>query len=454
MATRSGTSFGVLASLVVFALLALVFFALAVVFIARAQTYSRELDTARQDLREAVANQDDRWEELRNLSGRQSVVSYLDEQNAELLRLIGLPARLDAETARTRAAQRLDEEEINDVLSEAQSLRRELSRVRAELSAAEDAARLAAEDRDAAIARLERVREQNAETVASLRSEIDRYRQQVEAYRADVEQTQGAYDDQIASVRGDLTQRIAQLVDERRDLAADLLVAREQLNRLRGDTARSTLSGSFEGALVDGRVIEVAPATSEVAIDLGRRDNLVLGMTFEVYGRDVSVRPDAEGVFPPGKATIEVTRIDERTGRARVIRSVSGSPILQNDKLVNAVYDPNKTYKFAVFGNFDTNDDGVATTAEADAIRGYIQEWGGEASDDIAGDTDFLVLGQPPVLPPQPPFDAPREVIQRFLDLQARADKYDEMFDAAQATNIPVLNQNRFMTLTGLDARR
>ena len=111
-------------------------------------------------------------------------------------------------------------------------------------------------------------------------------------------------------------------------------------------------------------------------------------------------------------------------------------------------------YSFTVFGNFDTNQDGTATAQEIHDIRAIINAWGGETSEDLQGDTDFLVLGERPILPPQPSADAPIEVIQRYLQLQRAVQKYDELFETARDTGIPVLNQNRLYTLTGLYARR
>ena len=44
---------------------------------------------------------------------------------------------------------------------------------------------------------------------------------------------------------------------------------------------------------------------------------------------------------------------------------------------------------------------------------------------------------------------APIESIEFFISLKRQALRYDELFEKAQATSIPVLNQNRLYTLTG-----
>ena len=48
----------------------------------------------------------------------------------------------------------------------------------------------------------------------------------------------------------------------------------------------------------------------------------------------------------------------------------------------------------------------------------------------------------------------PLKLIQRYLKLQQVVQKYDELFEAAKRTSIPILNQNRLMTLTGMAGQR
>src|SRR5206468_2777376 len=104
----------------------------------------------------------------------------------------------------------------------------------------------------------------------------------------------------------------------------------------------------------------------------------------------------------------------------------------------NAVYDPNKVYTFLVYGNFDANQDGVATQQEAVDIRALIESWGGKVVDELAGNVDswggkvvdelaanvdFLVLGQKPPLPPQPQSGAPAAVIQEYMRVRRIAEQ-------------------------------
>ena len=110
-------------------------------------------------------------------------------------------------------------------------------------------------------------------------------------------------------------------------------------------------------------------------------------------------------------------------------------------------------YNFVVFGNFDTNNDFVYTPQERSELAALVEEWGGRVESDISGETDFVVLGQRPTLPPAPKIDDPIEIVQRYRRLAQEQRKYDDLFNTASNTGIPVLNQNRFYTLTGLDSR-
>ena len=82
-------------------------------------------------------------------------------------------------------------------------------------------------------------------------------------------------------------------------------------------------------------------------------------------------------------------------------------------------------------------------------MRSKIAAWRGEVMEDLGGDVDFLVLGERPVLPPEPSRNAPIEVLQEFIRLKGIRDRYDDLARRAAESSIPVLNLNRLDTLTG-----
>ncbi|MHC4975061.1 MAG: hypothetical protein ACYTF7_00480 [Planctomycetota bacterium] len=295
-------------------------------------------------------------------------------------------------------------------------------------------------DQDAQLARLEGKIDQSVSDVqeyrASLTTTLDENSSRVEEIRRNAAETEDA-----------LNGRIAELEQEQ-------LLLQSIVEELRSERSDTLLNAENEYALADGRVIGTQSSTDEVFVNLGRDNRLVVGMTFEVYDDTTAIRPDAEGAYPLGKAAIEVIRINQGSSTCRVIRSNSRNPVVEGDIIANALYDPDKVYRFVVYGNFDTNRDEQATSQEAQNIVGIISDWGGLVENEMSGNTDFLVLGERPVLPPEPSADSPLPVIQNYIRQKRSVEEYDRLFRVASQTSIPVLNQNRLYTMTGLTGDR
>jgi hypothetical protein len=429
-----------------------------VVFAAKAQSLGRDFRAAQSDLAAAVRpeERDDRWEELKREAGSSGagVVRFLDQNNRRLNTLLGAAPRDTPAAIEERIAQRFGAD-AGSMARVVEQLEGQVSSLTQQLDEANRARAAAQADLQNSIDRMEQMRTENAATVAALTAQIDTTKEAVEDYRTDVQMTKDEYQASLAAARSEGEQKAADLQTSLSEARDQVLLLQEQLDRCRGETRATSLRPVDEATIFDGNIVAVDPLNNEVSINRGRRNQIVLGMTFEVYTDGTVIRPDADtGEYPPGKAAIEVIRVEDGTARARIIRERRGNPVIAGDALVNPVYDPNKTYRFAVYGNFDTDNDGTATAAESDGIRRAIADWGGVVSEDIGGDTDFLVLGKPPILPPEPKIDDPIEVIDRYLRLKRVAERYDELFQTAVQAGIPVLNQSRFYTLTGLSGAR
>ena len=59
-----------------------------------------------------------------------------------------------------------------------------------------------------------------------------------------------------------------------------------------------------------------------------------------------------------------------------------------------------------------------------------------------------LVLGVPPALPTGNPGDDPVQ-IEIQAELQERYNRYEQLMEQANELSIPILNQNRFLSLVG-----
>jgi hypothetical protein len=298
------------------------------------------------------------------------------------------------------------------------------------------------------------LRDEQATELALLKGKIDQSVRDVEDYRASLTSTLELNNSRVEEIRRDAAEAQDSLNSRIAELEQEQLLMQSIVEELRTERAGSLVSAEDEYALADGRVLETRSNTNEIFINLGRDDRIVVGMTFEVYDSTTAIRPDAEGVYPLGKAALEVIRINQGSSTCRVIRSNNRNRIVEGDIIANALYDPDKVYRFVVYGNFDTNRDNLATSQESQNIIGIISDWGGLLEAELSGNTDFLVLGERPLLPPEPSADSPLPVIQNYIRQKRSVEEYDRLFRVASQTSIPVLNQNRLYTMTGLTGDR
>lgn len=455
MASQTRVSTGVIAFLATLSLLALVFFVLAIVMFANVQRLTNELAQKQAALDSAVRadEQDDRWESLKTAAKNKGVVRYLDTMMQDVTMAVS-GSRRDDPAALIEKIKTASGENGTPLLNLLASRNDEITSLSNQLRSTEENRVAAQSDLQATVDRVRQLEEDHRATVTKLNTEIDTYKAGTTQYRDNVEQARTDMDTRVTTIRADSETTISGLESRVREMEQQLLIANDQLRRVKQEQSKHSLKGSFEGALVDGRIAGVNAPAREVYIDIGKRERVVLGMTFEVYTGSSKIQPGANGEYPAGKATIEVISIDTKSSTARILRENAGTPIISSDIIANAVYDPSKEYTFAVYGNFDTNNDNIATPQEIQDIKGLIENWNGKVSEDISGETDFLVLGAKPILPPQPKPSDPVELIQRYLLLKQQSTKYDELFEKATQAGIPILNQNRLYTLTGAKAGR
>lgn len=456
MASPTTASKGMWIAVTILGILCLGLIILSVTSIAQVQRLDNELTIAESDLEAAIrpTERGDRWEELKIASGSgRGVVTYLDNQLQQAMNAVTGVRRDTVEDLAEQIQSEYGENAppLMDVLSQREA---RIDALETQLARVEQQREEAIAERDRSRERIARLQQDYRESIDRAEGEVGEYSSLVQGYRRDVEQTKDDLNDRVSSIRNDADARISSLESEIDQLSSENLILQDQIARLRGARADETLSPRDEFALVDGRVVGINPANNQVFISRGRKDQLVQGLTFEVYPAGTVIRPDEEGEYPRGKATIEVVRIEENSAVAYILRETAGNPILRNDLIANAVYDPEKKYSFTVFGNFDIDDDGIATPEERLEVEALIKEWGGSVSNDIAGDTDFVILGRKPIVPPQPDSESPPEVLKRFIEIRRTVDKYEEIFNTASQTGIPVLNQNRLRTLTGMGERR
>ena len=453
MAARTGASIGVGVTITILSVLTLALFVLTLVFYGQSNKAERQLAETQAAADRFVRGSERERDDIRaiaDLAGRdnKSVVAYLADGLRETMRRVtGSPRdTLEQLGQKIDAVDGTASASLLQVVRTRESAIADLERRLAESDAALSTMR---EDLTNELDRVSRLEDRHNATIAELNAQIGAYKDEVDRYRAGVQDAEGAYESSIDRVRAEASEREAQRREEIAKLQDENQVLRNQLQALRGERSEEVFRGTDEYALVDGTVLSVNASEGQVTISRGLRDKIVLGMNFSVYSEPTAIRPDADGKYPAGKAALEVINVGEGSATCRILSELRGNPVVAGDVIANPVYDPAKVYKFVVFGNFDANRDGRATPQEASEIRAMIEAWGGQVVDDLSGDADFLVLGEAPVLPPRPPVDSPVEVLQAYIRLDRALQQYNTLFTTAQATSIPVLNENRLYTLLG-----
>ncbi|MBX3387984.1 MAG: hypothetical protein KF691_00870 [Phycisphaeraceae bacterium] len=455
MASRTSTSVGVGVALTLLGLASLGLFITSAVLYGKYNQSQRELNEAKVGIRDFIRDGERQQDDIRQIveaakkAQNQSLVAYLVKSNKDLAAAITGNANDSVE--RLLEQTRAESSKANNapLLRLAQDRAGQINDLNQKVEQVE-AARLAAQtDLKNEQERVAGIVERHNETLAALNKEVGTYKDELSQYRSGIEnvrmQAEKQFESQMAAAKAretDLNGRIS-------DLQQRSLILEDQLARLRGERSKTTARGTSEDALVDGAIIGVDAGQRQVFLNVGRTQKVVIGMTFAVYNDANSIKMDENGDYKPGKAQIEVINVGQDSSTARIVKETKGNPIVTGDVIANAVFDPMKVYKFVIFGNFDTKGTGNPTASGRTDIAAMVTSWGGEVQDDLEGDVDFLVLGEKPVLPPRPGVDQPIEVVQEYVRLERAVNKYNELLKQATAMGLPVLNENRFYTLTG-----
>lgn len=450
--TSVGVGFGVTMGILIVACIGL--FISSVLFLSQKGRAERELRDAEGALSNYVKSNEREADEYKEIvdqakSESQSAVAFLRSSLQESVgRVTGFPEdSIEQMKSKLAALKVADGSSLIQVIRDRDS---QIAKLTSSLEQAEAGRQRALADLRNEVDRVKGIEDTHRKTLADVDSKIAQYKAEVDELRSSTEELRKFMDQQIQRISQEFAAEKTALLAQLDKSRTETQTLQEQLNKLRGQRT-DVLTGPAEFALVDGDVIGLNATENQYFIGRGRRDKIVLGMRFVVYADATAIRPSPDGEYPRGKAVLEVIRIDDRQSTCRIVpgSEIRGNPIVRGDVVANAIYDPQKVYKFVVFGNFDADGDGQSTPLERGDISALIAEWGGSTIPDLAGDVDFLVLGERPVLPPPPPATASIEIIREFQRLNAEVIEYDRLRDQAIATSVPILNQNRLFTLIG-----
>ncbi len=404
-----------------------------------------------------------RLSDLQREAGSRQVLDYLIEQRELMNRLISgvegaspevvneaLEAALNQGQTALGSEAALPRESVVAALaklSEQLTARTaEIEKTNADLATARAAAATAQSDAAAVLAAKDKEVSEANQRLTALTSSAQADRdQQSQAFSA-LGQTRETEVSDLQNNINTLNSNIALLQREVQTLTGERDQAIQRLNSLRGDTHQIARAP-------DGRIVRVAG--DRVFIDLGAGQQIAPGLTFEVYSQlgiptPTSVEADADEELK-GKASIQVIRVRPGTSEARIIRLTPGETLVEGDLISNLVYDRNIAYNFFVFGQFNLDNRGEASERDTEIVKRLVVQWGGKTGDAISTDTDFVVLGDEPVVPNYSQQEVSDDPLKAFevQEAQKALDEYNDVRSKAIGLNIPVLNQNRFLYLVG-----
>ncbi|HPC95897.1 MAG TPA: hypothetical protein PLU87_13200 [Sedimentisphaerales bacterium] len=322
------------------------------------------------------------------------------------------------------------------------------------------------EQLDARTAQLAKLQQEFTDATEVWQETADELNARIGAYQLQVQQTKADYNDLRALLEQSSEQRAAnilkQLENERatsRQLNQDLLktqaeleLAQQRLNSALTEIAKTQPAPDPEAPAhqPDGKIILVDQAAGIVHINLGSDDRIYRGLTFSVYDKAAGIPRDGKP-----KAEIEVFAIAKTTATARILSSQERNPIATDDIIANLIWDASKKNQFVIAGDFDLTGKGQPTYGARDRIAGLIEKWGGTTSETISAETDFVILGNEPRVPPEPTFEAVTNdptLRDKYEAARKQRAYYDQVRQQAQTFYIPVFTFNRFLHFIGYES--
>jgi len=339
--------------------------------------------------------------------------------------------------------------EVESLRNQSQALQGEVQAVTRKLEGAEAALKDQSSAAATAQAGYVEVQKSKADLEAALRTEVDALSGKVQAVSAENQRLNGLIDEQIAGLDSSGKRLFDEKQKQMDDLSRQLAAASDENRDLKStvDALRGTVVESPAVTLPDARVVAQNTSEQKVFLDIGRENGLRLGMAFNVFDADDLVKiSDAEA---QGKAIVEIINVDADKSVGRIVSLNGRARVDEGDVLVNVVYDPNRTFSFHVFGQYDLDYDGNPEIRDRERVEAIVIRSGGVLSDALSFDTDYLVLGSEPVYPDKPADELDLIQMKEFRVELENFQAYQDLLGKAQGLGIPVLNQSRFLDLVG-----
>lgn len=293
-----------------------------------------------------------------------------------------------------------------------------------------------------------------------LKKSLDKEHNRAETATKELEAARSAYETKAAEVGASANAVAGQTGKKYTDLLAEYNKAEAAVTaakKAQADALAKLQHFNVKDPAVrqaDGHLVRV-PSANICYIDLGSNDHIPVGITFQVYDKNEGVpplgnEPTADTDLPVGKASIEVIKVGQNSSECRVVHQTAGTTLSEGDIIANLIYDRNVKPKFVVYGRFDVDGNGVWTAQEAGVIKSLITRWGGQVQDHVTPETDFVVVGKEPEVPPLTKEERDDPIrAKQFEEASKELKDYNDLLARATDLHIPVMNQNRFMYYIG-----
>ena len=336
---------------------------------------AKALDDLRLALNATAAEVSQADEERSARSAEIILVGFVEDPNA-VYKTVSSPA-IAAAIAEARRGANLDAGTDTPTL---ETLIQPLLDRIAEENAAKD---LAAGERDTARSQLESERSSKR----TIQSGLEDEKRELETRITDIESSSQAAQDELESQVARLRENVNDLDAQNRELRNEisglertaLQSTREHVARVNNLKERLRPFDEPLASLPDGEVVSVSDELPLGWIDIGARQRLAVGTSFDVFDGDPGARRF--------KGRCHVTSTERNRAEVEITDVVDRfDPIVAGDILVNPLYDPNGERNAVLLGRFDglhsQNDLGVLL----EGIGVHVQS-------DLDLTTDFLIVG-------------------------------------------------------------
>jgi hypothetical protein len=274
------------------------------------------------------------------------------------------------------------------------------------------------------------------------------YTQLEEQRKAAEEERVKAVNQKLEEEQGKLRAKQMELTRSQGELTQAQQSLKEALAKL--EAIRPRPDQNMAAYQQDAGILRVDLKNNLVYLNIGSDDHVYRGLTFAVYDRNMPIPSDGKN-----KAEIEVFQVDPKVSVARILKSTIKNPIVNEDLVVNLIWDSKTNSRFVVVGDFDLNNDGIADTDGNRRVREMVERWGGKVDNEVTINTDFIVVGVTPRVLPKPQkaeLDIDATLQQKYDDSVENAKTYEAYLAKAAHRSIPVFNQKRFLYLIGYNA--